>query len=171
VRLATPVVVALLAVALVWILRSRHREATPRKFTSTDEFVQWLASEAVKDARENSHVSLDYSVDSIKQVEGILGKLHDQYSQNPGSISAKGLGSAYGAYIGEVIRRSEPGAKWEAADAVGGEKSYPLIWGAGHSYPMAWCYRRIVDGPEDNVWIKYLVLKNRQNQSLVSTTK
>jgi len=35
-------------------------------------------------------------VDSIKEVEGILGRLHELYVKDPSSISAKGLGSAYG---------------------------------------------------------------------------
>jgi hypothetical protein len=98
-------------------------------------------------------------------VEQILGELHDKYVRDHSSISADGLGSAYGAYIGEVVRRSEPGAKWERDDPVGGEKSYPIIWGGGHSYPMAWCYRRIVNGPEDNVWVKYRVLKQKRDES------
>jgi hypothetical protein len=42
--------------------------------------------------------------------------------------------------------------------------------GGGHSYPMAWCYRRMVDGDSDNVWVKYQVLKARASQP-PSTTK
>jgi|SRR5580693_5340792 hypothetical protein len=86
---------------------------------------------------------------------------------------SKGLGSAYGAYIGEVIRRSEPGAKWEPDDSVGGEKSYPIIGGPGHghSYPMARCYHRIVNGPEDNVWVKFRVLKDRTMKTLLPKAK
>jgi hypothetical protein len=119
----------------------------------------------VKDAQDNSHVNLDYTPDSIQKVEQILAALHDKYVKDHSSISPNGLGSAYGAYIGEVIRRSEPGAKWERDDPVGGEKSYPIIWGGGHSYPMAWCYHRIVNGPEDNVWVKYRVLKQKRDEA------
>jgi hypothetical protein len=133
--------------------------------------VQWLANEAVRDARDQNHVELDYSVASIETVDKVLGGLHEQYSKNPSSISVKGLASSYGAYIGEVIRKTEPGARWERDDAVMGEKSYPLIWGGGNSYPMAWCYRRIVNGPEDNVWVKYRVLKDRRSQSATPESK
>jgi hypothetical protein len=119
----------------------------------------------VKDAHDNNRLILDYTPDSIQSVEKILGSLHDQYVKNPSSVSANGLGSAYGAYIGEVIRKTGPGSKWERDDPVGGEKSYPIIWGGENSYPMAWCYRRIVNGPEDNVWIKYRVLKERRYKS------
>jgi hypothetical protein len=161
VKSSTVVLLALLALGVLFLL-TRRKEASGQKFGSTDEFIQFMAAGAVKDAAEKDRINLDYSVDSIKEVEGILGRLHELYVKDPSSISAKGLGSAYGAYIGEVIRRSEPGAKWERDDAVGGEKSYPIIWGPrhGHSYPMTWCYHRIVNGPEDNVWIKFRVLKD-----------
>jgi hypothetical protein len=163
VKSLTVVVLALLALGVVLFLLTRRKEASGAKFGSTDEFIQFMAAEAVKDAEGKDHTNLDYSVDSIKEVEEILSRLHEQYVKDPSSVSEKGVGSAYGAYIGEVIRRSEPGAKWERDDAVGGEKSYPIIWGPGHghSYPMAWCYHGIVNGPEDNVWVKFQVLKDR----------
>jgi hypothetical protein len=162
VKSSTVVFLALLALGVVLFLLTRRKEASGLKFGSTDEFIQFMAAEAVNDAAGKDRINLDYSVDSIKKVEEILGRLHEQYLKDPSSISPKGLGSAYGAYIGEVIRRSEPGAKWERDDAVGGEKSYPIVWGPGrgHSYPMAWCYHRIVNGPEDNVWVKFRVLKD-----------
>jgi len=157
------IVVILVAVAVTVVSRGGKNHP---KFKSTDEFIQYMAGEAVSDADKENHVHLDYSVDSIQQVETILGQLHDQYVSNPNSVSAKGLGAAYGAYVGETIRRSEPNVKWQRDDAVGGEKSYPLIWAAGHSYPMAWCYHRIVNGPGDNVWIKYLALKRKGSSKL-----
>jgi len=54
-------------------------------------------------------------------------------------MSVNGMASMYGAYIGEVIRRSEPNAHWLRDDELG-EKTYPIVWGPGqgHSYPMAW---------------------------------
>jgi hypothetical protein len=169
---STPLIAVLLVLAvLLFLLWQRSRNGVERTFKSTDEFIQWLASEAEKDAEQENHVRLDYSVESIKSVERILGQLHDQYSKNPSSVSVKGIGSAYGAYVGEVIRRSEPGARWERDDAVGGEKSYPLIWGAGHSYPLAWCQKRIINGDEDNVWIKYYVLKERASQPKAPNSK
>ena len=154
-------VLLVLAVSVFWYIRKKPM--AERKFNSTHELIDFLASEAVKDARQGNHVNLDFSSESIEKVEQMLGNLHDLYIKNASSISVNGLASAYGAYIGEVIRRAEPGARWERDDKVGGEKSYPIIWGqgSGHSYPMAWCYRRIVDGPEDNVWLKYSILKDK----------
>ena len=161
----TSTLIALVFVILVLVFSLRGKYQKNKQFKTAGEFTQWMATEAVKDARENNHVSLDYTPESIQKVEQILGDLHDKYVKDHSSISANGLGSAYGAYIGEVIRRSEPGARWERDDPVGGEKSYPIVWGAGHSYPMAWCYHRIVNGPEDNVWVKYRVLKQKRDEA------
>jgi len=156
-------------VGCAYLIHARAKAPAESKFANTDEFVQWLANEAVKDAWEENHIKLDYSVDSIQNVEKILGALHVQYTKDPSTLSVKGLGAAYGAYIGEVIRRSEPNAHWQRDDETG-EKSYPIIWGplAGHSYPMAWCYHRILNGDEDSVWMKYWALKQglgRKNTS------
>lgn len=141
-------------------LRNQKSQPTQREFKTTDEFVQWLASEAVKDAETGNGITLDYTPESIKSVDEILGKLHEQYVKNRTSISLRGLSAAYGAYIGEVIRRTEPNVHWERDDELG-QKIYPLVWAAGHSYPMGWCQKRIENGDEDNVWVKYTVLKQR----------
>lgn len=130
------------------------------KFKTTDEMMQFLASQAVQMADQNNGVKLDYSPDSIKDVEKVLGSIHDEYQRTNTTEGMRGLAMAYGAYIGEVIRRSEPGAKWERSDAVGGEDSYPLIWRGGSSYVVAWCYRRIANGDEDNVWFKYISIRD-----------
>jgi hypothetical protein len=82
--------------------------------------------------------------------------------KNPSSISVRGLSAEYGAYVGEVIRRSEGNAYWTRDSKVAGQKSYPLHWNAGESYPLAWCSRRITDGDGDSIWVKYSVLKDPQ---------
>jgi uncharacterized protein DUF6278 len=136
-KLSSAVLLALLAIGVgVW-LWSRPKRASEPKFKTTEELVIWLANEAVKDAAQNNGVKLDYSVDSIKRVDAVLGNVHDQYVKNPSSISVNGLGSAYGAYIGEVIRKSEPGAHWLRDDETG-EKSYPIVWGPGQDIHTRW---------------------------------
>jgi len=166
-KITTAILLALLAAGIGARLWLHSRQPSKPKFQNTEEFVAWLANESVKDAAQNNGVKLDYSIDSIKEVDQILGKLHDQYAKNPSSISVNGLAAAYGAYIGEVIRKSEPGARWLRDDETG-EKSYLIVWGPGqgHSYPMGWCYRRIVDGEEDSVWIKYRAIKQGLTRNL-----
>jgi hypothetical protein len=154
----------IIAIGAALLLTARKTTVAPGTWKSTDDFIRWLASQAVADAEKQNHAHLDYSVDSIKTVDKILGQIHDAYVKDANSVSVGGLGSAYGAYVGEVIRRSEPGARWDRDDPVAGEKSYPLIWGAGRSYPLGWCQKRILFGDEENVWVKYSVLKDRSLQ-------
>ena len=141
----------------------QHRQPTPKESKTTDELIQSLSSEAVKDADSNSQIKLDYSVDSIKKVEQILGKLHEKYEKSQSSISVTGLSAAYGAYIGEVIRKTGPGVHWER-DSVFGEKMYSLRWNKVEVYPMNWCEKRIVDGEDDDVWMKYVAFNTMQKK-------
>jgi hypothetical protein len=119
----------------------------------------------VKDAEQGNGIRLDYSAESIKTVDHILGKLHDQYMKAPSSISVRGLSAAYGAYVGEVIRRTEPNVHWLRDDDLG-EKIYPLVWDKAHVYPMSWCQKRIENGDEDNVWMKYTILRKQRQLSM-----
>ena len=168
-KTSTAIALVFLALVIASVFLAKYKNRN--RFQTASEFTQWLAMEAEKDAKENNQITLDFSPESIQSVEKILGGLHDQYVKNPSSVSATGLGSAYGAYIGEVIRKTESGAHWERDDPVAGEKSYPIFWGDGRSYPMAWCYKRIVKGDEDNVWIKYRVLKAEREKHKATQEK
>jgi hypothetical protein len=149
-----------------WLLERRTAQGgkSTQTIRSTDELMQTLATEAVKDAAKQNGLKLDYTPESIRRADEILGKLHEQYVKDPASISIRELASAYGAYIGEVIRRTEPKETkiyWER-DSDFGEKTYPLSWpGVGQVFPMAWCHKQIENGDEDSVWAKYRIFKDR----------
>jgi hypothetical protein len=83
----TSTLIALVFVILVVGFYFRDKYEKARKFKTAGEFTQWLATEAVKDAQENNHVSLDYTPDSIQKVEQILGELHDKYVRDHFSIA------------------------------------------------------------------------------------
>ena len=61
------------------------------QFQTGGEFAQFLATEAVRDAKENNHIQLDYTPESIQAVESILGDVHDQYVKNPRPSARMGL--------------------------------------------------------------------------------
>jgi hypothetical protein len=147
--------------AVAWMFFKEWKRKHP-SFANTEQFINYLAAQAVADAQKENHVTLDYSIDSLKQVDQVLGHVHDTYVTNTSAVSVNGLSAAYGAYVGEVIHRHEPNSFWARDSKVAGEKSYPLHWGAGESYPMRWCSKRIVNGDEDLIWVKYDVLKKRQ---------
>lgn len=147
--------VIVVAVALWFLYKSGKRP----HFQNVDDMMRYLAEEAVSMADEGPGIRLDYSENSIKDVEEVLNAIHEQYLASHPEKGVMGLAMTYGAYIGEVMRRGYPGSKWERDSSVAGKKSYPLHWLGGEIYPCGWCYGRIVNGPEDNVWHKYLMLK------------
>src|ERR1043166_5547938 len=112
------IAVVIVAVGVMAVSRYRSRSRQP-EFKTTAEMMRWLAAEAVDIADKNG-VKLDYSTQSIEQVEIVLGKLHDEFVRTKPSGGANGLAMAFGVYIGEAIRRSEPDTRWERDDPVGG---------------------------------------------------
>jgi hypothetical protein len=161
-KMTTTIVVLVVIVTLLAAAWLHRRRSVPAQFQATDEMMHYLASEAVDIAAKSYGMKLDYSTESIAQVEAILGKLHDEYVEKKSTEGLQGLAMAFGAYIGEAIKRSAPDARWGRDHPVAGEKSYPLHWLGGDSFPCGWCYKRMVNGPEDNVWHKYTRLKQER---------
>jgi hypothetical protein len=148
-----------IAGALVAWQRRRRMTAAAPTFGTTQELIAWLAGQAVEIARQQGVTGLDYSPTSIQKAEEALGKLYEERQRTKVTDGVQGLASAFGAYVGECIRRAEPGVRWERDHPKIGEKTYPLYWLGGEVFPMGWCYKRLTNGPEDNVWSKYSVLK------------
>lgn len=138
------------------------------KFENLGEMIQYLDAKAVEHALKVYPDILDHSVQSVKVVENILTRLHNHYTASQSKSGMFGMTMFYGAYIGEVIRKENKlrEAAWEG-DTSG--QSFPsLRWRArhgGHStvFPMSWCYARIINGPEENVWVKYQFCVSRDN--------
>ena len=116
------------------------------------------AKQAVLDAKSEYAANLDYSPASVETVESILAQLHQQHIENP--ISEAELirhALKWGGYIGEVIKQVHT-AEWQIDSEVGGEGSLPIVYeDNSESFPVRWCYKRIVNGEEDNVWHKFTV--------------
>lgn len=147
---------AVLVPYLLIALLTRGALAANADGNTTDGMIRNLASEAVDIADKSYGIKLDYSTESVQQVEVVLGKLHDELQQRKSEEGVRGLAMAFGAYIGESIRKKYPEAKWDRDHPVAGEKSYPLHWLDGDSFPVGWCFKRITNGPEDNVWDKFV---------------
>ncbi len=162
------VILLILVLAFVGIAsrlrRPRPATAPTKTFGSTQEMMTWLASAAVGIAKQKGVDGMDYSIDSIQQAEKVLEKLHDERARINSDEGFKGLATALGAYVGECVRRHSPGAHWEGDHPVAGERSYPLYWRGGESFPITWCYKRIENGPEDNVWVKYQMIATLRGQ-------
>lgn len=106
-------------------------------------------------ASENFGTHLDYSPDSIQQVERILGEIHDQYQKTKSDDGLDGIALEFAAYIVSVIQRHYGPAQWERDCPTLGEDAFPLHWRGSSIYPYAWCQNRIFDGPADDVWLEF----------------
>ena len=150
----------LFPVVLIFVVRLRSR-------MDFNYAMRHLAQRAVWLARREQGVALDYSPGSIERVESILSALHNRHTENPMPDRELSILSVrWGAYIGEVMKRVRP-AKWRRDSEVSGAGAMPLIFDAGsEAYPRSWVYKRIVDGPEDNVAFKFQAFADRQLHSI-----
>jgi hypothetical protein len=109
---------------------------------------------------------LDYSVESIREVERILGRLHEDYKRTHSEDGVRGIALEFAAYIITVIERHFEAGDWQRDDPSFGPDSFPFHWRGSTIYPYGWCMKRILDGPGDDVWFKFraIVLGESQPQ-------
>lgn len=113
--------------------------------------------DAVDIAASNFGVKLDWSDSSVKKVEEILGRLHDDMARsNPPEEAVWTFAKAFGSYVGEVLRKHH-GGEWGMVNLDG--QKFPGIRQDGQRLCWPWgrVHNRIVKGPEDNVWHYYQV--------------
>jgi hypothetical protein len=120
-----------------------------------EELLVFLPKEAVSIAKDSHGIVLDFSPGSVERVEMILGRLHVEYKKRGTTEGQRGLALAFGVYIGEVIRQHAGEGRWERDHPQMGEGAMPLYWKGYTSFPVAWCLKRLTNGEEDNVWLKY----------------
>jgi hypothetical protein len=123
--------------------------------------MQIIAEEAAKRGQREYGVNLDFSPESIERLEEILGKIHDAHLKTPLSEKELSLLSLrWGAYIGESLKRVRPG-KWERDSKELGAGRMPLVYATGEqAFPYSWVYKRIADGPFDNVASKFRIFSD-----------
>jgi len=137
-----------------------------------DYAMQVVAKEAVKRAKREHSVDLDFSPDSIERLEEMLGRIHDEHLKSPLTEKELSLQSIrWGAYVGEVVKRVQPG-KWRRDSEKMGRGTMPVVFdSANEAFPCSWVYKRIADGPEDNVFLKFRVLCDHVLQKHVGSTQ
>ena len=127
------------------------------------------ANSAVEHARKYWITELDFSARSIEDVELILARMHESiprklyeriYKRGPTPEQMAILSVAYGAYLGEVIRR-EFGGAWLKED-VNGEPAIALVFNPqAKIFPPAKVWKRLNDGEEDNILSFYQLLSEK----------
>ena len=125
--------------------------------TNIHQLKEKLSKLAEQVAKQGFDIQLDYSVESIKQVEHILGVLHKEYKKTRSTEGLQGIAFEFGAYIVKVIEKHFGSAEWKTNHETFGENSFPLQWRNSTIFPVEWCRKRIFDGSGDDVWIKFQV--------------
>ena len=162
-------IVALVAVVGGQMLRTYLGKRKVR--SDFDYAMQVVARQAVKGARADHKVELDFSSDSIERLEGILAKIHEGHLEKPLTDKELQLQSIrWGAYVGEVLKRIQPG-KWQRDSEKAGRGAMPVVFGPGHeAFPCSWVYKRMADGPDDNIVFKFQVFSSPKFRNLIQTT-
>jgi hypothetical protein len=120
-----------------------------------NEIQPTLCGLAERIATEQFHTRLDYSVESVRQVERILAEIHNDYRKTHSDDGLNGIALEFAAYIVSIIQRHFGPAIWERDCPSFGEDAFPLHWRGSSIYPYSWCQKRIFDGPADDVWFKF----------------
>jgi hypothetical protein len=108
---------------------------------------------------ENEGYPLDFSPQSVQEVEAILASLHEYYVQTKNEDGLFGIALEFGAYLIEVIERNyPPKGRWRRDHPDLGKNTFPFEWRGATIFPVAWCQKRIWDGPGDDVVSKFEML-------------
>jgi hypothetical protein len=124
-----------------------------------------LTNLALRVAKESFDIKLDFSHNSIRQVEKILSAFHDDYKKTKDDSGLNGIAFEFAAYIITTIEKNTEKGKWERDHPQFGEGAFPFYWKNQTLFPVEWCKKRIFDGPGDNVWSKYQVLVLKKAKS------
>lgn len=140
-------------------------------FKTTDEFMAYAANNATKWVKDDRQIELDYSPASVAHIEAALDRLSKQIPRDKPPAGTFGQAIAYGAYVGEVLRRKHGGI-WAADHPEGGEHSYPLAIKSNLVvFPVLWCWKRAINGEEDNVLHKVQLLETTGDLELLLTNR
>jgi ribosomal protein L40E len=127
--------------------------------------MQQLADKAVIATREKFGFSLDFTENSLQQLEVLLQQAHEHFKQasssgNPLSIPIQNTVRMWGSFFGEIIRRKAGG------DWVVDQKNVFLQIGNRRLDPLGQVQLRIVNGPQYNLQEFYqgLLLGFQNNQ-------
>ena len=127
------------------------------------ELKESMSALAERIANEGFAKKLDYSLESVHEVEAILAVLHNEYVKTHSEEGIHGIALEFGAYLVKLIERHFGPVDWSRDHADFGQDAFPLVWRGRTLFPVTWCLKRIIDGPSDNVWSKFQVLVLEEN--------
>jgi hypothetical protein len=151
----TVAILLLVVVAAVAGLLAFNRKQSRVRLVNT---VAHYSTRAVEIARDEFGVELDFSDLTLREVDTILEDVGRRVSEE--NLDATEYGNAFGFYIGEVIRNTEGEGHWQRDHEQFGEGCYPLFVRETAAFPLAWCWKRIENGADDNLVHKMNVMRH-----------
>jgi hypothetical protein len=150
----------------VAILLEEQSMAEPRPAIVSDaeEAANWIAA-----ALNESGYGADFSAQSLREIERFFVEHSEEGRPKPGGLLAQDTGArlfAMGSYVGEVIRR-KGGGEWVGSDddpqaeinITMRQSGGALLW------PVQRVMKRLLNGPEDNIYHYGLVVLDRRPAS------
>ena len=128
---------------------------------SLDSMVHSYAKQAVTLAHE-FHAQLDFSENSVMEVETILARLSREMPQSkPSSDDVSEICKIWGSYLGEVVRRRF-GGDWSIETYPGKQfATLTLTVNGNKLFPSMKVHRRLTEGETDSVWTFYKMVKTK----------
>ena len=105
-----------------------------------------LKTDMVKYALEVGQIfelNLDFTDNSIKNVEKILSEIHTEYINTQNDEGLNGIAIQFGFYIMETIERNHGKTWFERNHKDFGENSFPFYLNETTLFPIGWCQKRI----------------------------
>lgn len=165
-------------VAMVWF-KARQRSKPPAEFStykglagvsSNDPVaikMERFAEQAVMDAWQRYRMRLQIHVSALPEFEQYLGRVSQEPSfRQSTEKDQRAEGLIGGAFVGEAIRRVHGGTWLEEVPDLKDAGPFPLKLARNTIWPVTWGFKRLINGPEDNVYHKYLVMVLRQTNGL-----
>jgi hypothetical protein len=110
-------------------------------------------------------VDLDYSDRSVRDVDRILGQLHDEYRRTNSDDGLQGIALEFGAYLVTVLDRHRGPVVWKRDHPDFGTDTFPVEWRGATLFPVGWCLKRIIDGPGEDLVSKWQALVLSRGES------
>ena len=100
------------------------------------------------------NVHLDYSENSLQEVEHLLGRLHDDMSKSDAN-KIEGMAKIWGGYFGEVVRRHF-GGEWSIEKYPAGDfLIVTLNVNGARLFPSMKVHKRLTQGSGEDIWNFY----------------
>jgi hypothetical protein len=137
---------------------AENKDFTPD--TNIQKMAEAYSLDAIGYAKRKFNLTLDWSDDSIKNVEKALSLMHASYLKStprPTQDQVMSFAKGFGSYIGEVYRRNH-GAEWGIVN-LNGQKFPGLKSNKGVNFwPWSRALNRIMQGGENNISDYYKAL-------------